>query len=109
MKISDRLENFITVIKNDEVRIYDDELDILEEALETLKIFENLKKPLLAIAEGSTTHGSNDRYVIVENPESVFDNTEDPNLVIDTWATFGMIPDEEKEYIANADFLFNKS
>jgi len=44
----------------------------------------DIKKALIAIAQGYPVEAADDRYIIVENPDYKPDNGSPPNLVIDT-------------------------
>lgn len=43
----------------------------------------NLKKVLIAIAEGYPVFGLLDRYILVDNPDYEQDNGKDPRLLFD--------------------------
>ena len=47
------------------------------------EFFREVKIVLQAIAEGYPLTVQDDSYIIVENPDYIPDNGEDPNLVID--------------------------
>jgi hypothetical protein len=64
-----------------------DEHDLYGEILRKnqIRIDPELKKALIAIAEGYPVTVEDDRYILVENPRYTDENVEDPNLMIDTW------------------------
>lgn len=64
-----------------------DEHDLYGEILKKnqIRIDPELKKALIAIAEGYPIEVHDDRYILVENCRFAPDNGEDPYLMIDTW------------------------
>lgn len=55
---------------------------------------ENLRKALFAIAEGYPVKASEDRYIIVENPDHREELGTDPFLVIDVPELYGYVDEE---------------
>lgn len=51
----------------------------------------NIGRALKAISEGYKVEGLQDRYIVVENPDFVEGENQDPNFVIDTFPIIALL------------------